>query len=205
MELTTEMILVIAAGGLLLVILIALLIWRSRAVRSAHTQEPIPQTGGTFSSRPARVEGSEPRLGPTFEELNPGPPDENSASSTLQTAAYNLRIEKIQDQLRYTVNGVTYRTLEEIPNPEMREMARKLQDKTMRGEGLGWDQREALRQVWIGDQKTIEARSPDHTISVQNTGRTTRYIINGMTYNDLNEIADPDLRAKVKELLDKMV
>ncbi len=205
MELTTEMILFIAAGGLLLIILIALLIWRIRSVRSVHTQEPIPQTGGMVSSRPARIEGSEPRLGPTFEELNPGPPDENSASSTLQTAAYNLRIEKIQDQLRYTVNGVTYRALEEIPDPELRKMAARLQEKTMRGQALGWEQQEALRQVWIGDQKTIEARSPEHTISVQNTGRTTRFIINGMTYYDLKEIVDPDMRAKVKELMDKMV
>lgn len=205
MELTTEMILFIAAGGLLLIILIALLIWRIRSVRSVHTQEPIPQTGGMVSNPPARIEGSEPRLGPTFEELNPGPPDENSASSTLQTAAYNLRIEKIQDQLRYTVNGVTYRALEEIPDPELRKMAARLQEKTMRGQALGWEQQEALRQVWIGDQKTIEARSPEHTISVQNTGRTTRFIINGMTYYDLKEIVDPDMRAKVKELMDKMV
>ncbi len=87
----------------------------------------------------------------------------------------------------------------------MRTMAEKLLDKTVRGEDIWKKDRETLRQVLIGNQKTIEVRNPSHTISVQKEANQTRYVVDGLTYYNLKEIPDPELSRRAKELEGKML
>lgn len=191
--LTDWMILGIVA---LIVVVTVLLVWR---IRSEHnlTEAPPPKVVREIAEGPA----SHPR----FEDLVPEEFTKGSFSSQLQTDSYNLRIESVRDMIRYVVNGISYNTIEDIPNNDMRRVAQKLYEKTFKTSDWRRADTELLRQVQIGNQATIESKSPSANISVQKQDRSTRYIVNGLTYYALNEIPDPELRDRAKDLLGKMM
>lgn len=188
-------------GILFLIVVGVLILWR---VRSDQTITKAPR-----ASTPPLAEdlfrGGPEMAAPSLEEIVPERVDKGGFSSQLQTASYNIRIESVGDQSRFVVNGITYNNLEDIPDQEMRNMAEKLLNKTVRGEDVWQKDSETMRQVLIGNQKTIEVRNPSHTISVQKEANQTRYIVDGLTYYDLKEVPDPELSRRAKELEQKML
>lgn len=154
---------------------------------------------------------------PSMQELFPEPPNLTRSvrnkvaekvavegfSSQLQTASDNLRIEVVGGAVRYIVNGIAYDQIEHISEPELRNLAEQLRQKTLRGGHPGQLPNEEIRQVQLGNQKTIEARSLDYTVSVQEEAGQKRYVVNGRTYYALNDINEPELRNKAQELLKK--
>lgn len=192
---------VIAIAALLLLVFAVVLIWRFRSDRTITKPPAAP-------AEPLRREPFEDRAQlhvPSTQDIIPERVDEEGFSSQLQTASYNIRIEAIGDRSRFVVNGITYNTLEEIPDRELRKMAEKLLAKTVRGEDIWHKEAETLRQVFIGNQKTIEARNPSHTISIQKDGAQTRYVVDGLTYYSLKDIPDPEMIQKARELEQKML
>jgi hypothetical protein len=194
-------ILLIAGGVVGLLVLLGLLIWWTRSEESltspvAPAPKPKPETRFT-------EEGGIPA--PRFEDLLPGELTKGSFSAQLQTDKFNLRIEQVKGQTRYVVNGVSYNSLEEIPGGEIRRIAQKLYAKVFQGRGEHLQENEVVRQVVMGNQRTIEAKSKEAVISVQRRGRRTRFIVNGMTFYKLNEIPDPDLRRRARDLISKMI
>jgi hypothetical protein len=184
----------IALGGLLLLIL-ALLFWRLRSEQSFNLRPPAPPS----SSRTGEISS------PRYKDLVPGEIIKGSFSSQLQTPSYNLRIESLDNQMRFVVNGVTYYSMDSIPDPEMRRTAQKLMDKSFRKYPRRQMQKGTIRQVMMGNQTTIEDKNPDYTLSVQIEGKNRRYLVNGLTYYKLNDIPDPNLRRKAKQLIKMMV
>lgn len=193
--------LILALGFLFLVVVVILLIWRTRSVR---TIKRTPLTSGTPMPQDMANQQS-PMNAPKLEEIIPERVGQKGFSSQLQTSTYNIRIETINDRTRYVVNGVTYNHLDNIPDSEMRKMADKLYQKTVRGQDIWGSQSETLRQVLIGNQKTIEARTPSHTLSVQKDKQQTRYLVDGLTYYNMKDIPDPEMIRKAKELEHKML
>lgn len=192
---------VIAIAALLLIVFAVVLIWRVRSDRTI-TKPPAapapPPIADPFENRP-QIDM------PSVSDIIPERVDEEGFSSQLQTASYNIRIETIEDRSRFVVNGITFNSLEEIPDRELRKMAEKLLAKTVRGEDVWQREPETLRQVLIGNQKTIEARNPSHTISVQNDGTQTRYVVDGLTYYNVKDIPDPEMGRKARELEQKLL
>lgn len=192
--------LIILGGALFLIVIGAAIFWR---IRSEYTitkppRAPSPADRDRPMPEPAEISS------PTYEDMvNPRIADEGY-SSQLQTAGYNIRIEQVGNQTRFVVNGVSYSNLQEIPEDELRQMTQKLMDKTFTLDRLG-EQGEKLRQVIIGNQTTLEARSPEYTISIQREGNQTRYIVNGLTYESINEIPDLSMSRRAKELEKKML
>lgn len=188
-------------GSLLLILVVALIVWRVRSEQTITEapKAPTPQLAEDL------FRGGPRRAAPSLEEIVPERVDEGGFASQLQTASYNIRIETINDQSRFVVNGITYNRLEDIPDQEMRKMTEKLLNKTVRGENVWQRDSETMRQVLIGNQKTIEVRNPSHTISVQKEANQTRYIVDGLTYYDLKEVPDPELSRRAKELEQKML
>lgn len=188
-------------GSLLLILVVALIVWRVRSEQTITEapKAPAPQLAEDL------FHGRTEMTAPSLEEIVPERVDEGGFASQLQTASYNIRIETINDQSRFVVNGITYNRLEDIPDQEMRKMTEKLLNKTVRGENVWQRDSETMRQVLIGNQKTIEVRNPSHTISVQKEANQTRYIVDGLTYYDLKEVPDPELSRRAKELEQKML
>jgi hypothetical protein len=193
-------------GGILLFLAIVLLmVVRIRSEQSLHeAAAPPPSTEDRPSLKELFPEPPDLSSGPSGDMISERVAEEGY-SSQLQTASDNLRIESVGDRTRVIVNGVTYDAITAIPDRDMRRMAHKLYEKTFSGGLFSHRDSEAIRQVNIGNQKTIEARSPDYTVSVQEEGRRTRFIVNGLTYYSLNDIPEPDMRRKAKELLKKRV
>jgi hypothetical protein len=192
---------VIAIAALLLLVFAVVLIWRVRSDRTITKPPAAPpeqQTRQPFQDRPQMDM-------PSVSDIIPERVDEEGFSSQLQTASYNIRIEAIEDRNRFVVNGITYNSLEEIPDRELRNITEKLLAKTVLGEDLWQREPETLRQVLIGNQKTIEARNPSHTISVQKEANQTRYVVDGLTYYNLKDIPDPEMGRKARELEQKML
>ncbi|HEX6304860.1 MAG TPA: hypothetical protein VFZ76_11765 [Anaerolineales bacterium] len=188
-------------GILFLILVVALIVWRVRSDQTITKapKAPAPQLADDL------FHGRTEMTAPSLEEIVPERVDEGGFASQLQTASYNIRIETINDQSRFVVNGITYNRLEDIPDQEMRKMTEKLLNKTVRGENVWQRDSETMRQVLIGNQKTIEVRNPSHTISVQKEANQTRYIVDGLTYYDLKEVPDPELSRRAKELEQKML
>jgi hypothetical protein len=193
--------LILALGFLFLVVVILLLIWRTRSIKT------IKRTSTALGSQMPQDMANQqsPMNAPKLEDIIPERVGQKGFSSQLQTSTYNIRIETINDRTRYVVNGVTYNHLDNIPDPEMRRMADKLYQKTVRGQDIWGSQSETLRQVLIGNQKTIEARTPSHTLSIQKDKQQTRYLVDGLTYYNMKEIPDPEMIRKAKELEHKML
>jgi hypothetical protein len=183
------------ALGVLLLLILVLLFWRLRSEQSFNLRPPAPPS----SSQPG--ETSSPR----YNDLVPGEISRGGFSSQLQTPSYNLRIESLDNQMRFVVNGVTYYSMDSIPEPEMRRTAQKLMDKSFRKYPRRQMQKGTIRQVMMGNQTTIEDRNPDYNISVQIDGKQKRYLVNGLTYYSLNEIPDPYMRRRAKQLMKMMV
>lgn len=188
-------------GILFLILVVVLIVWRVRSDQTITKapRAPMPQHAEDL------FRGEPQMAAPSLEEIVPERVDKGGFSSQLQTASYNIRIESVNDQRRFVVNGITYNNLEDIPDQQMRNMAEKLLNKTVRGENVWQRDSETMRQVLIGNQKTIEVRNPSHTISVQKEANQTRYIVDGLTYYDLKEIPDPELIRRAKELEQKML
>lgn len=186
-------------GILAFVVIATLLIWRIRPIRNV-TRTPLPpmpqSAGDPFANKPQMDR-------PSRDEIVRD--SKRGFSSQLQTSTYNIRIEALKDHTRFVVNGVNYNTLEEIPDGEMRKMAEKLLNKTVRGQNVRQKENETMRQVMMGNQSAIEVRNPSHTISVQHEGRKTRYIVDGLTYYNLKDIPDPELIRTARSLERKMV
>jgi hypothetical protein len=183
------------ALGVLLLLILALLFWRLRSEQSFNLRPPAPPS----SSRTGEISS------PRYKDLVPGEIIKGSFSSQLQTPSYNLRIESLDNQMRFVVNGVTYYSMDSIPDPEMRRTAQKLMDKSFRKYPRRQMQKGTIRQVMMGNQTTIEDKNPDYTLSVQIEGKNRRYLVNGLTYYKLNDIPDPNLRRKAKQLIKMMV
>jgi len=192
---------VIAGLALAILLVIGLIVWR-RISEEELTTPPIKPPDQRVEDRFAEFER---RSSPSYEDLVPGEFTRGSFSTQLQTDMFNIRIESVKGQTRYVVNGVAYNRLEEIPRGEIRRLAKKLYDKTYQGPYAERGDTEELRQVVIGNQATIESKSPTANVSVQRQGKQTRYIVNGLTYYNLNDIIDPEMRRKAKELMSKMV
>jgi len=192
---------VMAIAGLLLLVFAIVLVWRLRSDRTITKPPAAPAAQPAADPFESRPQMEMPRVN----DIIPERVDEEGFSSQLQTASYNIRIEMINDRSRFVVNGITYSSLEEIPDRELRKMTEKLLAKTVRGEDLWQREPETLRQVLIGNQKTIEARNPSHTISVQKDSTQTRYVVDGLTYYNLKDIPDPDMVQKARELEQKLL
>jgi hypothetical protein len=191
--------LVIAAGAVLLFLLLLLLVWRWLSVRSITRQDPtIPSTGEGMAVQ----RGTAP---PQYDELTlEGLTTQRGFTSLLQTANHNVRIEQVNDRILYTVDGVSYQQLDEIPTTGgLQKLTRRLQEKTI-STGYGSPDEE-LRQVQIGSQTTLEARSPEYTISIQSEGGSPRFIVNGLTYYKLGDIPEPEMQQRARALLEKML
>lgn len=192
---------VIAGLVLAIFLIIGLVVWR-RISEEELTSPPVKLPDQTVEERFAEFER---RSSPRYEDLVPGEFTKGSFSTQLQTDMFNIRIESVKGQTRYVVNGVAYNRLEEIPKGEIRRLAKRLYEKTYQDSYAERGDTEELRQVLIGNQATIESKSPEANVSVQRQGRQTRYIVNGRTYYKLNEIIDPEMRRKAKDLMSKMV
>lgn len=191
-----------AIGLIFLSLLIAVIVWRLRGEREVVRKPPpagqnrLPEDvspGEQLSKRPA------------FQDVAFDMTQEGGFSTQLQTASSNLRIEAIGDRSHFVVNGATYPDVESIPDRELRSLAQRLYEKAFAPGPLGNAPGEELRQALVGSQTTIEARSPDYTISIQSEGKSTRYIINGLSHQKLNDITDPELRRMTQELRKRMV
>ena len=195
---TAAVLLVIAIIVLALLVAAVFFIRRATSVELNRQPPPVrmPDSGEQFPEPPEVT-------APRYEDLLPGEYTRGGFSSQLQTNKYNLRIEEVDGRRRYVVNGVSYNSLEEIPSSEMRKIAGRLIDKTIRGRL--YRPNEILRQVIIGNQATIEAKSEGFNVSVQRQGRRTRYIVNGLTYYHLNEVPDPEMRRIAKDLMGRMI
>ena len=191
-----------AVGLIVLILIVAVFVWRLRGER--EIVQPPPPTAGP--KQPEDVfPTAELNERPGFRDVAFDMTREGGFSAQLQTAGSNLRIEGLGHRSHFVINGATYPDLESIPDAELRALAQRLYDKAFAAGPLGGDPGEELRQVLVGSQSTIEARSPNHTISIQNVGKSTRYIINGLTYQKLNDIVDPELRRMTQELEKRMV
>lgn len=193
-------VLIILGGVVVLVVIGAVIFWRAR---SEYTITKPPQSPSS-ASRPRPLPEPMEINFPDYEDrINPHIADEGY-SSQLQTAGYNIRIEQVGNQTRFVVNGVNYLNLENIPEGKLRQMAQKLMDKTFTLDRLG-ESGETLRQVKIGNQTTLEARSPEYTISIQREGKQTRYIVNGLTYEAIKDIPDLSMSRRADELQKMML
>jgi len=199
--LSTDLI-VIAAVVLVFVSIITAL-WRIRSTDTLTYKPPPPPNSQERFKKLTKIDA------PRYEDLVPGEFTKGSYSSQLQTNTDNLRIEDLGGKTRFVVNGVAYNYLGDIPEAELRKMAKKMLQKSfqpglMVGRG-GIRDSEILRQVIAGNQQTIEARGGESSASIQRQGKNTRYIVNGLTYYKFNEIPDPDMRRKIKQLMKMMV
>jgi hypothetical protein len=180
--------------------LVVVFVLRGRSERKLNMPPPVVSSS-PYKDTPDPTN----RQAPSYSDLIPTDLTQGSFSSQLQTDTYNLRIESAKGQTRYVVNGVAYNSLDEIPDADMRSVAQKLYDKTFQSGPVEQGNQEVLRQVMIGNQTTIESKSGDTNLSIQKQGQQTRFIVNGMTYYHLNDIPDPDMRHKAKELLSQML
>lgn len=183
---------VLLALGLVLLILIAVLVaWPPAPPPSANRVNPMPDR---------------PELHPpSFSEMMPAKSQTSGFSAQLQTSAHNVRIETAGDNRRYVIDGISYDSLEAIADAQMRDYAQKLLDKIVQPRDLYWTDHESVRQVVSGNQRTIEARSPSYTLSVQIEGGRARYVVNGLTYYHLKDIPDPDMIRKAQDLQNQMI
>lgn len=178
-------------------------LWRIRSTDTLTYEPPPPPNS---QERFDKLTNTNP---PRFQDLAPGEFTKGTYSSQLQTNTDNLRIEDIGGKTRFVVNGVAYNLLGDIPDAGLRTTAKKMIQKSfqpglMIGRG-GIRDSEILRQVVAGNQKTIEARGGESSASIQRQGNHTRYIVNGLTYYKFNEIPDPEMRSKVKQLMKMML
>lgn len=196
-------------GGLLLLGLFGLLRWyvRSERAGTAPAPPPIPSLPTIQTPGPAKIpESPETLHGPSYRDLTPDAQTmQEGLSLQVQTSSHNLRIERAGGQNRYVVNGVAYNRLEDIPEADIRQQAQGMLQKTNNLSDLRNWGTNSLRQLVIGNQVTVEIRSPNYNVSVQRQGRETRFIVNGKTYYSLNEIADMALRARAKDLMDRFL
>jgi hypothetical protein len=178
---------------LLLVIVIALFRWYRRS----------EDIGGARGDAGLSAPGSPP---PSLDELLPNVSSlKQGRSAQLQTASYNLRVEQNDNQTRFIVNGIAYDSLDAIPEAEIRNKARDLMNKVATMSDVPGGEASTLRQLQIGNQQVVESKSQTHNLSVQRQGAQTRFVVNGTTYYNLNDIPDIDLRRKAKELLDTFI
>ncbi|HSO26569.1 MAG TPA: hypothetical protein VLS48_00760 [Anaerolineales bacterium] len=189
-------------GIFMILLLLVIIVWRVRGEQEV-VQPPPPTAKPTSADDVFPVQQLADR--PGFEDIALDMTREGGFSTQLQTARSNLRIEGVRDRQRFVINGATYPDLASIPDPELKALAQRLYDKAFSPGPLSGAPGEELRQVWVGSQSTIESRSPNHTISVQSDGKATRYIINGLTHQKLNDITDPNLRRMTQELQKRMV
>ena len=154
-----------AGGALLALVVIVIVIWRLRGERdltegAVAPPPPRPDVDDIFAA-------NRPAPPPRAEDLMPDMTRQTGFSAQLQTASYNIRIEQIGRGYHFVVNGVTYNRLADIPEAMLRKRAQELFAKAFQGGPVGNTMEETLRQVQIGNQTTIEAKSQDHTISIQ--------------------------------------
>jgi hypothetical protein len=196
---------------LLLVIVIALFRWyrRSEDIGGARGDAGLSAPGSpppSLGERPTSAPGRPLFSPPTLDELLPNVSSlKQGRSAQLQTASYNLRVEQNDNQTRFIVNGIAYDSLDAIPEAEIRNKARDLMNKVATMSDVPGGEASTLRQLQIGNQQVVESKSQTHNLSVQRQGAQTRFVVNGTTYYNLNDIPDIDLRRKAKELLDTFI
>ena len=191
----------LALGLVLLVVVILLIAWRIGSVKSIVRPPAPPPSANRVNPMQARPELNPP----SFSEMMPSKTQTGGFSAQLQTTAHNIRVETAGDNRRYVVDGISYEDLDAILDPQMRDYAKKLLDKIVQPRDLYRTDQESVRQVVSGNQRTIEARSPNYTLSVQTEGGRTRYVVNGMTYYHLKDIPDPDMIRRAQDLQNKMI
>ncbi len=195
--------LIIIGAGVLVFASILTALWRIRSTDTLTYEPPPPPDS---QERFKKMTDINP---PRFQDLAPGEFTKGTYSSQLQTDTDNLRIEDIGGKTRFVANGVAYNLLGDIPDMGLRKTAKKMLQKSfqpglMVGRG-GICDSEILRQVISGNQQTIEAKGGELSASIQSQGKHTRYIVNGLTYYKFNEIPDPEMRNKVKQLMKMML
>ena len=191
----------VALGLIILVLLAVLVVWRIRSVKTI-TRPPAPPP----RDRSREIIPDRPELRPpSFSEMMPPRAQTGGFSAQLQTPSHNIRVETSGENRRYVVDGISYSSLEEIADAQMRVYAEKLLNKIVQPRDMYWTDEESVRQVVSGNQRTIEARSPNYTLSVQTEGGKTRYVVNGLTFYNLKDIPDPDMIRKARDLQSKMI
>ena len=167
------------------------------------TQAPPPPASGPPGDPFAAA--ARPQM-PSYQELLPDMLGADAGHSVqYQTSTHNLRIESAQNRTRFVVDGVSYPSLEAIPGDDLRKLAGKLLDQVFVPGPVGPAGNEMLRQVDIGNQTTIEAKSGGYTVSIQREGRQARYIVNGLTYYSPKEIPDPEMRRIAQGLEQRLI
>lgn len=199
----------VAAGAVLVFLTAVVLIWRVRSVRPVVPPPDFTPSPPSEDFSPVEFEDlaspfPEDFQAPQFSDLAPANLTQAGTFAQLQTSTYNLRVETVGERTRYVVNGISYNALDEIPDPKMRQAAGALQNRISNLDTFGQAEKEELRQVVVGNQVTLDAKSPDYNLSIQRQSGQTRFIANGRSYSSLNEIPDLDLRRKAEELLKKM-
>ncbi len=123
-------------------------------------------------ARPARTRKPEPAASPRRVPLATSPANEITSSSTI-------RVTSTDDKKTIEINGVPYRSVDEVPDPVLRERARQAV-ATLSGPGA------AAHRIEIGQ--------PTDQLHVK---------IGETVYPSVDEIPDPAIRQHVKDWLAK--
>ena len=199
---TDSLLLPIILGVLLIVLAAIAIFWSRRAVRPANPPPPPMQATDPKKMREGRFPEPPQRSNPRFQDLIHDSIHKTGLSVQKQTPDYTLRIEEENNRTRFVVNGTTYAQIDDIPNAKLRDQILDLYHKSRQLNYIGQlDTVETLRQVEIGNQTSLEAKSQEYNISVQKEGKETRYIVNGQTFYSLNDIHDVDIRNRLVELM----
>ncbi|HET8576647.1 MAG TPA: hypothetical protein VFO18_06090 [Methylomirabilota bacterium] len=94
------------------------------------------------------------------------------------TVRHDAQVKRADGQQQIVANGVSYRSVEEIPDPATRQAVQEALDK-------------------------VGQTPPSQTTKTQVTVNRT-FVVNGVTYHSLEEIPDPKLRERLAEALKKV-
>jgi hypothetical protein len=163
---TTIIIIIIAAAIVAAVIVIGALYMLLRpATRHDTSRRASPSALALY-----RGDERDPGTGPN--PRTPEPPNSHSAPSS-------------HTEHRFEINGQVYDSLDDIPDPAVRERIRKLMATHNNQPG----------------SVTREVTTRSTTVKIEQRDGRTDIIVNGTRYRRVEDIPDPDLRAKAQELI----
>ncbi len=206
---SSELLLLIVFGlaGLSLLLLVVLLVvWRMRSVQPAAPPSPPPavseapptvHTAWTASPEADSPSGLLALLAQLKDLTN-----SETMAALQQVQASNLHVNVVNSQPQFVVNGVTYSNVDDIPDPALREQTRLLMDKmsSLFAPGEASD--------LLGSLMNVVSETPsggDASRAMWVNSSHQQFIYNGKTYNNLDDIPDPELREKVRSALDKLL
>lgn len=115
------------------------------------------------------------------------------------TSSYKIKIERNNNQTSFIINDIRYSSIKEIPDAFFQKKAQELFSKmpslpfkdSIISQKLFSELSISSPQIQVHNQE----------IKIEQMNNQERFIVNGITYHHLNEIPNPEVRAKIECLM----